>query len=372
MKIGQVTHRFLPSIGGIENYVSRLSRDLAAEGDSVTIFTTTDSPAKARDSIRIQTIPSILQKGRNPVPMGELDLIKAAKLDLIHFHSPWYFTSILPLLGHLNIPVVMTVHGAYPEADSPSRTPIVRLLRPFARRALENSTLVIALGETEARRLEQIFRIPRSQIRVIPNGIDTHLCRLGRFPPGDHFAYERAKNILFLGRATRDSRVDLVVRAFQVSCRESPDSRLILAGPGTREVAHRFTRGRNGVDSNRICALGVVSPDDVCRLYNSSGLFISLGSWEGLPTRVLEAMLHRCVPLVAAAGSLPDLIVNNESGLLLESVNVLTLSAAIVRLLSNPKLQEDMGKVARQDVLSRHDWKLCFARIYSLYRELTN
>src|SRR6266566_5414633 len=148
MKIGQVAHRFVPSIGGIQNYVNRLSRDLSAKGNSVTIFTTTDSPATLGDSIHIRTVRSIFRESRNPLPIGTLRLINEAKLDLIHFHSPWYFTSILPLWRSLNIPVVMTVHGAYPEADSPSETPLIRLLRPLAQRALENSTLVIALGET--------------------------------------------------------------------------------------------------------------------------------------------------------------------------------------------------------------------------------
>ena len=370
MKIGQVAHRFLPSIGGIENYVSRLSRDLGAEGDSVTIFTTTDSPAEVGDSVHVRTVPAIFQNSRNPVPLGALELIQEAKLDLVHFHSPWYFTSILPLWRRLDIPVVMTVHGAYPEADSPSRTSIVRLLRPLAQRALDNSTMIIALGEIEAQRLQQIFRTPRNRIRVIPNGVDTHVCTLGRFTPTDHFAKERARNILFLGRATRDSRVDSVVKAFQLMSPENPESRLILAGPGTRELARRFTGGRHGVESKRIFGLGIVSHDDVCRLYNSCGLFISLGSWEGLPTRVLEAMLHGSVPIVAASGSLREVVATGQNGVLLRCVDPTEIAHVTGDLLDNPEKQQEMAALARSTVLDRYDWKSCFTGVRALYLQL--
>jgi len=230
--------------------------------------------------------------------------------------------------------------------------------------------MIIALGEIEAQRLYQIFRTPRNRVRVIPNGVDIHDCRLGRFKPTDHFAKERARNILFLGRATKDSRVDSVVKAFQLISANNPDSRLILAGPGTRELARRFTGGRHGVESKRIFGLGIVSHDDVCRLYNSCGLFISLGSWEGLPTRVLEAMLHGSVPIVAASGSLREVVATGQNGVLLRCVDPTEIAHVTGDLLDNPEKQQEMAALARSTVLDRYDWKSCFTGVRALYLQL--
>src|SRR2546430_10520634 len=113
MRVGQVAHKFFPSIGGIESYVGRLARDLSAVGDSVTIFTTTSSENQRRDRFDVCTIPSILRQSRNPLPIGALRIIDQRKMDLLHFHSPWYLTSILPLLRKLGVPSITTVHGAF-------------------------------------------------------------------------------------------------------------------------------------------------------------------------------------------------------------------------------------------------------------------
>jgi glycosyltransferase involved in cell wall biosynthesis len=40
MKIAQITHSYLPNIGGIENYIKRLTQFLEKEGYDVKIYTT--------------------------------------------------------------------------------------------------------------------------------------------------------------------------------------------------------------------------------------------------------------------------------------------------------------------------------------------
>src|SRR5437867_13443560 len=104
MRIAQVSHKFPPSIGGIENYVHRLSRDLAAEGHLVTVITTSKHPAPLLESIVIRQLPSILSKRRNPIPFRTLSCLQSANLDLVHFHSPCSFISFMTLPRHLDLP----------------------------------------------------------------------------------------------------------------------------------------------------------------------------------------------------------------------------------------------------------------------------
>jgi len=275
----------------------------------------------------------------------------------------------MPLLRHLDLPVVMTVHGAYPEPDSPSRTPIIELLRPLAERAVQNCDVLVALGESEARLLERTFHVSRKKVRIIPNGVDLHVCNLGGLQESERLSGKREDTILFLGRATKDSRLPVLLEAYSRIATEFPDSRLVLAGPGTDESDHVRAR-TDRRNPGQVVALGVVSQDDVCRLYNSSGIFVSLGSWEGLPTRVLEAMMHRCVPIVANSGSLAEVVVDNWNGILVRNPSPEQVSGALSSLLEDPQRQYEMGKVAQHTVFTDYDWKSCFAKLHSLYHEL--
>src|SRR5438067_3999559 len=113
MRIIQVAHRTLPHIGGIENYVHRLSRDLALSGHLVEVFTTRSDPRNAPSEPGTTTFPTLFSGRRNPIPLGLSRALRRSRADLIHFHSPWYFSTFAPLLRRIATPTVVTVHGAY-------------------------------------------------------------------------------------------------------------------------------------------------------------------------------------------------------------------------------------------------------------------
>src|SRR5438093_898257 len=79
MRIGQVAHRYLPSIGGIENYVYRLARDLSQGGHSVEIFTTTPDPSQTPAGVGVHSVNAILPGSTNPIPIGLFKLLRATK-----------------------------------------------------------------------------------------------------------------------------------------------------------------------------------------------------------------------------------------------------------------------------------------------------
>jgi len=371
MRIGQVSHRFRPSVGGIENYAYRLSRDLHARGHEVVVFTTTPADPVLGNQFRHEHIPSLIRSGRNPFPLEIQRRTHEASLDLIHFHSPWYFTSIIPLLKPFEIPVIMTVHGALPEPDSPSFVLATGLLGRLAKSTLRKSVAIIALSEREARRVELKFGIPHNRIRIIPNGIDIHQCETS--PTLDpSLSSQRSDNILFVGRGSIDSRLNLILKSFEEVVSDFPRSRLILVGPRTKTLSGIPGTKRRVVSDSRIVALGTIPDGRLCNIYNSCGIFVSMGSWEGLPTRVLEAMFHQCVPVVARAGSLPDVVSDGEDGIVLRGATAADLSIHLRTLLSSPRRQREMGSIARKTVLSNYDWRDCFTKIMALYEDLAS
>jgi glycosyltransferase involved in cell wall biosynthesis len=71
---------------------------------------------------------------------------------------------------------------------------------------------------------------------------------------------------------------------------------------------------------------------------------------EGLPRSVIEAMAYGTPAIVADAGGSPELIVDGESGFIVPPANGRAIAAAILKLQSQPELQRQIGKNARQRI----------------------
>ncbi len=123
MKILQITPAFFPSLGGIEQHVLNLSKQLKEKGHSVDILTAKIGQAESFesiDSIKVFRINAGIKKqqelsfkGKNlvlPFFFKALNLHFKKKYDLIHVHGPFSLLSVMPL-KLFKIPIVLTVHG---------------------------------------------------------------------------------------------------------------------------------------------------------------------------------------------------------------------------------------------------------------------
>lgn len=74
-----------------------------------------------------------------------------------------------------------------------------------------------------------------------------------------------------------------------------------------------------------------------------------LPSWaEGLPNAMVEAMAAGLAVVVSRVGSVPDVIVDNENGLLVPARDAVALKGAMSRLLGDPQLVERLGVAAHK------------------------
>ena len=72
---------------------------------------------------------------------------------------------------------------------------------------------------------------------------------------------------------------------------------------------------------------------------------------EPCPTVVMEAMASGRPVIASKIGGLPDLVTENETGFLVQPDDPVALKLAIIKLLSNPKLLESMGKASKVSVV---------------------
>ncbi len=91
---------------------------------------------------------------------------------------------------------------------------------------------------------------------------------------------------------------------------------------------------------------------------------------EGTPVAIIEA-LAAGVPVVATAvGGVPDVVRDDETGLLIPPGEPTALTNALLRLASDPELRQKLGSRGREDVAQRFGSERLVADIAELYSGL--
>ncbi len=105
----------------------------------------------------------------------------------------------------------------------------------------------------------------------------------------------------------------------------------------------------------RVTFTGVVSQDEARELYRGSDLFCLPSLAEGLPAVLMEAMACGLPVVSTRIDAIPELVVDGESGLLVEPGDSAGLRAALERLTGDPKLRAALGAAGRRRVAERHE-----------------
>lgn len=180
--------------------------------------------------------------------------------------------------------------------------------------------------------------IARERICQIPTFIDS-----SAITP----AYENDGYILFLGRLSPEKGVDDLVDALALM--KASGARLILTGDALAgyEESLRHKAEKLGV-ADRITFTGFVRGERLTRLIDGA-LCVALPAvwYENMPNAILEAYAHGKPVVVSNIGSMPEMVEENETGLLCEPGDPESLAEKLDALYARPSLAADMGRKGR-------------------------
>ena len=150
----------------------------------------------------------------------------------------------------------------------------------------------------------------------------------------------------FIGRLEKRKGLFDLMAAWPRVARTIPNSHLIIAGKGPAEEQARQLAG----DAPRIHWLGYRA--DVPSLLRALHIAVVPSHWEGFGLSALEAMIAGLPVVAANASSLPEIVADGVSGLLVEPENPGALAEAMVRLAEDGSLRAQMGAAGRQRALA--------------------
>ncbi|MGD0534524.1 MAG: glycosyltransferase [Methanoregula sp.] len=287
-------------------------------------------------------------------------LVKKIKPDLIHAHFIAKYGFHLP--GLRFSPTVVSAWG-----DDVLILPNKSwLIRYYTKMALSSATLVYAVSRDIQNHILVDFKIPASKVRYLPFGIDTELF----VPDPDGLKNSRVTIEIFSNRGfypVYDN--ETLIRGFAQAYRLDSRLRLTLKGEGPEEQEIRdLVRSLGLLDCVRFRQKTEYAevPWDL----QQADIFITTSISDGTPVSVLEAMASGLPCIATSLGGIPEWIVNNETGLLVESGSPEQVAQAIHTLAADPGLRMRMGTAARGVIVLNGQWKTLMVQAEKDYQEL--
>lgn len=201
------------------------------------------------------------------------------------------------------------------------------------------------------------FGMSPNKFHHIPNFVDPDKYSES-FGWGDYFVY--------VGRLVPFKGVKTLLLAMQ---QIKKNVHLLIIGDGPQRPDLEILKADLGLTN--VTFLGYRSADDLMDILSKAMFSVLPSEWyENCPMSVLESMAKGKPAIGANIGGIPELISHDEDGLLFESGNVDDLAQKINSLLANPQLCQEMGRMAREKIVTHYSPEVHYRKLMKVYENL--
>jgi glycogen(starch) synthase len=356
--------RKFSSTGGIQILASRLLVALQERGHEFIVITSRTDPEQT-DLAEYRGIPVHYLPFQDVWTYRDIERaveVKRRVEEIKHNFSPVLLHVFavgrgdffhLTTAGLHALPLLVTLHGEHLCSD----TAFGRLATQTVRAS--NWTTCVSQSVLAQTRL----RVPEvtSRSSVVYNGYEMPSC-VPDLPP-------RPPVLLCLGRLVREKGFDVALKAFASVSTRFPRMRLLIAGHGPEHYELRQQAAQLGIKDS-VDFIGSVAPDHVPKLLNSVTAVLMPSRYEPFGLVALEAASVGRPIVASRIGGLSEIVIDRQTGILVEPENSAQISEAIVFLVNHPEKAIQLGRAARQRVQAVFPWDRCVDSYDALYQRL--
>lgn len=359
---------FLHGWGGQSNRILTECAGLAALGWEILISAPSDSQLVAR--AKLQGLGVDERIGYAGLKSGALrdimmmrQLLREFRPDIVHLHGgkdSWLFAGATALGCPVPLPVVIrTKHNVFPVKD--------HALNRWQYGRLFDSIVCLSAAIVEQMRAKPY--VDPEKLVQIPSAIDPERFRV---PAGtrdrvrQEFGFEEHHVVIGMnGRLRPEKGHDILIRAIPAIADQFPLARFLIVGSGG--LASQLSRQIDGTGySDRVIMAGF--REDVPDCLAAMDIYVQPSRSEGQGTTIVEASAAG-LPIVASrTGGIPDVVVDGETGILVEPESPSALADGMRRMLQDAGLRARFGKAAQARAADKFSVSTMIARTDELYR----
>jgi glycosyltransferase involved in cell wall biosynthesis len=326
------------NVGGTARYITQLANELPKHGIETFVATgfvqgaeVEDESAQSIDLIRIKSMGRSIRPIKDHFARMQLDkIIAQVKPDIIHTHT--FKAGYVVRMKKQPVPVIHTFHGHLlddPEFSGFKSRVIIEVERMLAKKSVR----LVTVGRRVADELLEQRIGTKDQYVNIPPGV----VALGVTPKA-----EALKNLNLpddgkpiVGWIARVTGVKNPMLALEVAD-AMPDTHFVMAGGGDL-----LEKVKVAAPSN-VSVVGWAKAEDV---FGASEIILSTSENEGMPVALIEAQLAGKPVVATDVGSVSEVVLNHETGIVTNK-NGGSIALALETLLLDKQKRTEMGTLA--------------------------
>lgn len=284
----------------------------------------------------------------------------AGKIDVAHLHVSERGSFIrkgilLRSLRKLGVKTVLHHHGA--EFEDYYATASPRHKR-FIERTLELADVNIVLSHRLVDMVKS--KSPSARVEVLYNAV--------MVPDKNPYNLD-ARNVLFLGRiGVRKGSYDLMEAIRRLDPELPADVKFLLCGDGEPEGVETLVEKYHL--EGRVPHIGWVDGEKKERFLQSAMINVLPSYHEGLPMTILETMARGIPNISTRIASIPEVITDEKTGMLIEPGDIDALTDALRRMISDEKKRLEISRASYDLIRDRFSISTAFTRLREIYNSL--
>jgi glycosyltransferase involved in cell wall biosynthesis len=151
----------------------------------------------------------------------------------------------------------------------------------------------------------------------------------------------------FVGRLNVQKGIKYMLDAFRLVSDKYKNVHLLIAGTGNLENTIKDFASKFGLE-NKIHLLGF--RHDIPNLMRTFDVFMLPSLWEGFGIVLIETMAAGNPCVATNTSSIPEIVTDSKSGILVPSENSELIADAILKLISDPVLRKEYGREGQKIV----------------------
>jgi glycosyltransferase involved in cell wall biosynthesis len=336
-------------IAGSENHLLTLLPELATYGYDPTMLVLTNSANQAQSFMAhmrargVQTDCLCMPSDIDPFLVARLAwYMRQHCVDIVHthlFHADIYGTLAARLAGINRL--VSTKHGFDPWRRK-------RLYGWLDRLAAGWQMHIITISEAIGQWLVQVERLPATKMRTIHYALDVEHFR-GDQRMSPVLAALSRPLIGTVTRLLRQKGVHILLDAFATCLRQVSQASLVVLGDGPERAALEAQVRAHGM-AQRVHFFGYMATPDVSAIMRGIDIFAFPTFGEGFGLVLLEAMAWGKPVVASQVMAIPEIVLHEETGLLVPQGDAMSLAQALLRLMQDPTLCHTLGMAGQKRV----------------------